>query len=96
MNKFKESGKFFATIQQVGKSFFLPVSVLPIAGLLLGLGSSFTNQTTMTVSVRVRGNAILVRANASAGTKAITEPQAYQNFFNALSQSLFLTANEVL
>ena len=59
-------------------------------------GFSFTNQTTMTVSVRVRGNAILVRANASAGTKAITEPQAYQNFFNALSQSLFLTANEVL
>lgn len=47
MNKFKESGKFFATIQQVGKSFFLPVSVLPIAGLLLGLGSSFTNQTTI-------------------------------------------------
>lgn len=39
MNKSKESGKFFATIQQVGKSFFLPVSVLPIAGLLLGLGS---------------------------------------------------------
>lgn len=59
-------------------------------------GFSFTNQTTMTVSVRVRGNAILVRANASAGTEAITEPQAYQNFFNALSQSLFLTANEVL
>ena len=47
MNKFKESGKLFATIQQVGKSFFLPVSVLPIAGLLLGLGSSFTNQTTI-------------------------------------------------
>ena len=43
----KESGKFFATVQQVGKSFFLPVSVLPIAGLLLGLGSSFTNQTTI-------------------------------------------------
>ena len=43
----KESGKFFATVQQVGKSFFLPVSVLPIAGVLLGLGSSFTNQTTI-------------------------------------------------
>lgn len=42
-----EKGKFFAVIQQVGKSFFLPVSVLPIAGLLLGLGSSFTNATTI-------------------------------------------------
>ncbi|WP_428048879.1 hypothetical protein [Candidatus Avelusimicrobium caledoniensis] len=59
-------------------------------------GFSFTNQTTMTVSVRPKGNSILVRANASKGTRAITEPQAYQNFFNALSQSLFLTANEVL
>lgn len=59
-------------------------------------GFSFTNQTTMTVSVRTKGNSILVRANASKGTQAITEPQAYQNFFNALSQSLFLTANEVL
>ena len=47
MNKVKRSGKFFATIQQIGKFFFLPVSVLPIAGLLLGLGSSFTNQTTI-------------------------------------------------
>lgn len=59
-------------------------------------GFSFTNQTNMTVSVRPQGKSIIVRANASKGTKAITEPQAYQNFFNALSQSLFLTANEVL
>jgi len=59
-------------------------------------GFSFTNQTNMTVSVREKGKSILVRANASKGTRSITEPQAYQNFFNALSQSLFLTANEVL
>ncbi|MBP5429587.1 MAG: hypothetical protein J6Y25_01675 [Elusimicrobiaceae bacterium] len=59
-------------------------------------GFSFTNQTTMTVSVRPQGKSMIVRANASKGTRAITEPQAYQNFFNALSQSLFLTANEVL
>lgn len=43
----KEKSKFFATIQKVGKSFFLPVSVLPIAGVLLGLGASFTNTTTI-------------------------------------------------
>lgn len=40
----KEKGSVFAVVQQIGKSFFLPVSVLPIAGLLLGLGSSFTNE----------------------------------------------------
>lgn len=47
MAKNKEKGSVFAVIQQIGKSFFLPVSVLPIAGVLLGLGSSFTNEKTI-------------------------------------------------
>lgn len=47
MEKRKGESKVFATVQKVGKAFFLPVSVLPIAGLLLGLGASFTNQTTI-------------------------------------------------
>lgn len=38
----KKKSSAFAVVQQIGKSFFLPVSVLPIAGILLGLGSSFT------------------------------------------------------
>lgn len=45
--KRKEKSSFFAVIQQIGKSFFLPVSVLPIAGILLGLGASFTNANTI-------------------------------------------------
>ncbi|MDO5147191.1 MAG: glucose PTS transporter subunit IIA [Eubacteriales bacterium] len=45
--KQREKGSFFAVVQQVGKSFFLPVSVLPIAGILLGLGASFTNPDTI-------------------------------------------------
>lgn len=59
-------------------------------------GYSFTNKTTMTVTVRVQGKQCLVRANAEMNNKAITEPIAYQNFFNSLAQSLFLTANDVL
>lgn len=43
----KDRSSTFAVIQQVGKSFFLPVSVLPIAGILLGLGASFTNEKTI-------------------------------------------------
>ncbi len=39
--------KVFSTLQRVGRSFMLPIAILPIAGLLLGLGSSFTNQTTI-------------------------------------------------
>lgn len=32
--------KFFGLLQQMGKSLMLPVSVLPVAGILLGLGSA--------------------------------------------------------
>ena len=37
--------KFFGVLQRVGRSFMLPIAVLPVAGLLLGIGSSFTNET---------------------------------------------------
>lgn len=37
--------KIFGVLQRIGRSFMLPVAVLPVAGLLLGLGGSFTNQT---------------------------------------------------
>lgn len=43
----KGESVIFATIQKVGRSFFLPVSILPIAGLLLGVGASLTNQGTI-------------------------------------------------
>ena len=39
--------EIFGVLQRVGRSFMLPVAVLPIAGLLLGLGASFTNPTTI-------------------------------------------------
>lgn len=35
--------KIFGVLQRVGRSFMLPIAVLPVAGLLLGIGSSFTN-----------------------------------------------------
>ncbi len=43
--KLKRGGQFFAVMQRVGRSFMLPIALLPIAGLLLGIGSSLTNQT---------------------------------------------------
>ena len=39
--------KIFGVLQRVGRSFMLPIALLPVAGLLLGIGSSFTNQTTL-------------------------------------------------
>lgn len=39
--------KIFGVLQRVGRSFMLPIALLPVAGLLLGIGSSFTNETTL-------------------------------------------------
>ena len=46
-NKGNGGSQAFAVAQQIGKSLFLPIAVLPPAGILLGIGSSFTNPTTI-------------------------------------------------
>jgi hypothetical protein len=50
----------------------------------------------MTVSVRPRGQTqLLVRANAQYEIYAVEDPEPYQQFFEALSKALFLTAHQV-
>lgn len=50
----------------------------------------------MTVTTRPRGDSqMIVRANAQYGLKAVDEPEPYQNFFAALSKSMFLEAHHV-
>ena len=39
--------KIFGVLQRVGRSFMLPIALLPVAGLLLGIGGSFTNVTML-------------------------------------------------
>ena len=39
--------KIFGVLQRVGRSFMLPIAILPVAGLFLGLGGSFTNTTML-------------------------------------------------
>ncbi|MGN1196103.1 MAG: glucose PTS transporter subunit IIA [Acetatifactor sp.] len=39
--------KIFGILQRVGRSFMLPIAILPVAGLLLGVGGSFTNETML-------------------------------------------------
>lgn len=34
--------KVFETLQKLGKTFMLPIALLPVAGLMLGIGASFT------------------------------------------------------
>ncbi len=45
--KQKRGSGFFSILQRVGRAFMLPIALLPIAGLLLGIGSSFTNTATL-------------------------------------------------
>lgn len=61
-------------------------------------GTNYThpvNKLTVTVRNNKEKKQIIVRANGQVGVDAIENPKAYQNFFNALSQSLFLEAHNV-
>lgn len=39
--------KIFGVLQRIGRSFMLPIAILPVAGLFLGIGGSFTNETML-------------------------------------------------
>lgn len=43
----KRKGKFISAFEQFGRSFLLPVSVLPGAGIIQGIGTAFTNENTL-------------------------------------------------
>ena len=50
----------------------------------------------MTVTVSPRGSAqLMVRANAQYNIHAVEDPEPYQQFFDALSKSIFLAAQQV-
>jgi len=42
-----KTGGVFGVLQRVGRSFMFPIALLPVAGLLLGIGSSFSNTATI-------------------------------------------------
>lgn len=56
--------RIFGVLQRVGRSFMLPIAILPVAGLLLGIGSSFTNETTIATYglSRILGEGTLLHA----------------------------------
>ena len=50
----------------------------------------------ITVMTRPYGKTqMLVRANAQYNLKAIEDPEPYQNFYNAFSKAMFLTAQNI-
>ena len=56
--------KIFGVLQRIGRSFMLPIAILPVAGLLLGVGSSFTNETMISAYglEKILGNETLLHA----------------------------------
>ncbi|MDR1628424.1 MAG: PTS transporter subunit EIIC, partial [Oscillospiraceae bacterium] len=43
----QKQNALFKILQNMGRSFMLPIALLPIAGLLLGIGASFSNPQTI-------------------------------------------------
>lgn len=64
--------RMFGVLQRVGRSFMLPIAILPVAGLFLGIGGSFTNETMLNtygltgiLGPGTPANAILTVVNAA-------------------------------
>ncbi|WP_066895632.1 glucose-specific PTS transporter subunit IIBC [Clostridium nigeriense] len=55
--------KIFGILQRVGKSLTLPIALLPIAGLLMGLGTLFENQYILTTFPILTGEKFQLVAN---------------------------------
>lgn len=47
MDRINTDSRSFGVLQRIGRAFMLPIALLPIAGLLLGIGSSLTNATML-------------------------------------------------
>jgi hypothetical protein len=81
-----------ATLQDLG---FIVDSADEVLGTVSGTKLN-TYILRITVSIRPRGTTqMLVRANAQYNIEAVEEPEPYQQFFDALSKEIYLTANQV-
>lgn len=61
--------KSFGVLQRIGKSLTLPIALLPVAGLLMGLGTLFNNQDVLNTFPILAGEKFQLIANimSSAG-----------------------------
>jgi glucose PTS system EIICBA or EIICB component len=66
--------KSFGVLQRIGKSLTLPIALLPVAGLLMGLGTLFNNQYVLNAFPILSGERFQLIANimSSAGNIIFT------------------------
>lgn len=69
--------------------------ILEQADEVLGMvsGTAFPSGAKISVIARLRGERVYVRANIQHNMHPVEDPAVYQRFYNALAQSMFLTAN---
>lgn len=60
----------FKQLQRIGKSFMLPIAILPAAGLLLGIGGALSNPTTVATYPILNNSALqaIFKVMSSAGS----------------------------
>ena len=71
--------KIFGVLQRVGRSFMLPIALLPVAGLLLGIGSSFTNETMLAaygLNSVIHPGTLIYTIELTMGTKRVPPKKA--------------------
>ena len=55
--------KAFGVLQRIGKSLTLPIALLPVAGLLMGIGTLFENQYILSIFPILSGEKFQLIAN---------------------------------
>ena len=80
------SGAWFEKAQRFGKSFMLPIAVLPAAGLLLGIGGALSNPNTLTAYpfLNVDWLQAIFTIMTSAGSLRSASPWGWRNRIKAL------------
>jgi hypothetical protein len=79
-----------ATLQDLG--FVIDDASYDVGSISATKLSGYNLRMTVTVMPR-SGKRMMVRANAQLNIKVVDDPQPYQQFFDALSKSVFLQAH---
>ncbi|RRD40887.1 PTS glucose transporter subunit IIA [Leptotrichia sp. OH3620_COT-345] len=75
-------GSIFNKLQAVGKAFMLPIALLPVAGLFLGIGASFTNPTNI-LTYNLQG----ILGVVDTTTMVVTKPTILYQILNVMAKS---------
>ena len=85
----------FEKAQQFGKSFMLPIAILPAAGLLLGIGGALSNPNTVK-AYPILDITLLQNIFTLMSAAVVLFSKIYRSSLQLVSQSDYLEAIKVL